>query len=713
MKTNGESRYSRCPVHRLLMDGDRLSESPAAPPFKKALNQLIDLLEKIASGRGVSSHLQTVASLATYLKKSADPPCALFGSTVSGVIDSNRENFEAHIKDRICLTGDCEVLSPPPCQHACPAGIDVASYVTLIGQGEDREAIKLIREVNPFPWVCGLVCTHPCESVCVRGNVDAPVAIRALKAFVSKAVLGENNLQLPQKSVDNGYKVCVVGAGPSGLTAAYYLALKGYCVTVVESLPAAGGMMRFGIPRFRLPLSVLQREIALIQDLGVEFRFNTRIGKDISVNDLKKEGFESFYIAVGAHKGLQMGVRGDVEFPQVINAVEYLRRVALEDQPGFGPRVAVIGGGNVAVDAARTAVRFGCRDVFILYRRTREEMPALPDDVTQAEQEGIRLFFLKIPVEVKGHRNRVSGIRCLDARLGKPGADGRRRPLPVEGSDHLFAADAVIYAVGQSTDPRGLSAFKKMAWSDHHTIVTDPAIGQTGEAGVFAGGDAVTGPATVIEAIAAGKIAAENIDRYFRGLPPKQAAYLSSRRLKTGFLETTSYNKIHLSRPPLDLLDMCKRKKSFEQVEGELTREEARTEALRCLRCDVCIRCGKCVSACREKLGFAALCLGYFDNDNPTPTDLKLTAEKCILCGSCANICPTGAMTMIQQNDQCVLSMCGVTLCRDTLAYCECCGKILGAARYISYLQSRVKKYQVDAKTVHLCEQCKQRAVRK
>ena len=700
-------KLQTCPVLRLLSDCTRLSQKLLAPHLRKAIFSLSAVLEKISRGKALPEDLLTVASLGKYLELFHQETTVSLGRDIDNALSLEHFCFDAHIKDHICPTGDCEFLSPAPCQCACPAGIDVASYVALIGQGKDREAITLIREANPFPWVCGLACTHPCEAACVRQNIDEPVAIKALKAFSSKIVLGADGFQNPVKAPDNGHKVCIVGAGPSGLTAAYYLSLEGYGVTVIEALPWAGGMMRVGIPRYRLPLSVLEREVSLIQDLGVVFHFNTRMGEDITVEALRQEGFESFYVATGAHKGLQMGIKGEADFPQVMGGMTYLHQACLDCAPSIGPRVAVVGGGNVALDTARTALRLGCSDVTVLYRRTRNEMPALKEDVIQAEQEGVRLSFLKIPVEIMGCRGNVSGIRCLDARLGEDDESGRRRPIPIQESMHVLETDAVIHAIGQWPDREGLSDFNGMAWSERSTIVTDPLTGQTGEKGVFAGGDAVTGPATIIEAIAAGKIAAENVHRYFQGRPLLKTRYLAARRRQTPFLETTASQKISLTRPLLPLLDIEKRKKTFEQVELTFTPEAARAEALRCLRCDVCIRCGRCVDACHEKLGFEALGLGYFDGQTPGSTDFNLTADRCILCGACANSCPTGAMTMTQENGHCILSLCGTALCRDTLVYCNCCGEELGADRYISYMEKQVKPYGVAPEAIHVCRTCK------
>lgn len=696
-----------CPVSRLLSDCKALSQKQLAPHLKKAIFSLSGFLEKISLGKALPEDLLRVASLGKYLESLHHETAVSLGRDIGTALSLESFCFDSHVYDRVCPTGDCEFLSLAPCQCACPAGIDVASYVTLIGQGRDHEAVALIREANPFPWVCGLACTHPCEAACLRKNIDTPVAIKALKAFSSKIVLEGEGFQNPARAPHNGHKVCVVGAGPSGLSAAYYLSLKGYAVTVIEAMPWAGGMMRVGIPRYRLPLSVLEREISLIQALGVVFRFNTRLGKDTSVEALKQEGFESFYVATGAHRALQMGIKGENDYAPVMDAITYLHRVCLDRAPSLGPRVAVVGGGNVAFDAARTALRLGCSDVTVVYRRTRSEMPALKEDVIQAEQEGVKISCLKIPVEIVGSRGDVSGICCVDARLGEADENGRRRPIPMKGRMHVLEIDAVIHAIGQRSDREGLAAFKGLAWTERTTIVTDPLTGQTGEKSVFAGGDAVTGPATIIEAIAAGKIAAENIHRSFRGRPLLKTRYLSARRARTAFLETTTSQKTSLTRPVPPLLDMKKRKTTFQQVELTLMPQAARAEALRCLRCDVCIRCGRCVDACREKLGFDALCLGYFDRPTPGPTDFNVTDDRCILCGACANICLTGALRLTHEKGQCVLRFCGTALCRDTLVYCAGCGKELGANRYLSYMEKQVGPFGIEPDVIHLCGDCR------
>ncbi|HIC86443.1 MAG TPA: FAD-dependent oxidoreductase, partial [Desulfobacterales bacterium] len=332
-----------------------------------------DLCRDISVGRAGKDHIPAIKELMMELKEGDfDPSIAMLGGSLLKDFEDNIEVFQSHVTDLNCPHGDCVRLAPAPCQMACPSGIDVPTYVTLIGQGRDTEAIEVIRKDNPFPWVCGLVCTRPCEFMCVRARIDTPIAIKSLKAFASERAFSEGTYTNPQKQADRGQKVCIIGAGPAGLTAAYYLALKGYKVTVIEALPMAGGMMMVGIPRYRLPREVIDREVAMIEELGVEFRYNTRFGKDVTFEDLKKEGFDAFFLAIGAHKSYKLNIPGEEEYEGIIDAIEFLRRVALGERHMPGKRVAVVGGGNVAIDVARTCIRLGCSDVRVVYRRTRE-----------------------------------------------------------------------------------------------------------------------------------------------------------------------------------------------------------------------------------------------------------------------------------------------------------------------------------------------------
>ncbi|MCF8146830.1 MAG: FAD-dependent oxidoreductase [Deltaproteobacteria bacterium] len=698
-----------CPVADTVK---RLSDAVVGGQLKNARGKqlaedILALMQDISSGRGGPEHLPAMESLAQRLvTEIPDKACQETGKWLQSVFTKQREVFLSHLETRTCPDADCVRLAPAPCQMSCPAGIDVPSYVTLIGEGRDEEAIELIRKDNPFPWVCGLVCTNPCEFMCVRGRIDTPVSIKYLKGFAAEKAMSDRLYRNPEKSADNGRKVGIVGAGPAGLTAAYYLALKGYRVTVIDALPMAGGMMMVGIPRYRLPREVIDQEVSMLEDLGVEFRFNTRLGKDVTFDRLREEGFEAFLIAVGAHASLTVGIPGEDRYPQVVDAIAFLRRVALGDRHMPGKRVAIIGGGNVAMDAARTCVRLGCHEVSVIYRRTRSEMPANEEEVQQAEEEGVRFSFLTIPVEILGDDDTLSSLKCMRTELGPPDESGRRRPVPVEGSDYLLHVDAVIPAIGQTVDPSGLMDLGTLKWSRRNTVGVDIASMETSVEGVFAAGDAVSGPATVVEAIAGGKRAAAAIDRYLCGIPQPKMPPVPVRRRRMAFTQIPASTKMSLQRPDMPMLNDERRRVTFQQVELGYPENAVREEARRCLRCDICIRCGRCVEICRDKMGVDALQMGYLDFDHPDPTDFRITAERCILCGACAANCPTGAMQMEDLGDERVLSLCGTVLNRLKVETCEACGEVIGPARYHDFIRKRIKGINQHLTERVLCLEC-------
>jgi NADPH-dependent glutamate synthase beta subunit-like oxidoreductase len=490
------------------------------------------------------------------------------------------------------------------------------------------------------------------------------------------------------------------------LTAAYFLGLWGYKVTVIESLPMAGGMMMVGIPRYRLPREVIDREVGMIEELGVELRLNTKLGRDVSLEDLKAEGFEAFVVAIGAHDSYKLMIPGEDDFPQVFPAVQFLRRVSLGDRRKPGKRVAVIGGGNVAIDAARTCIRLGCDEVSILYRRSHSEMPAHAEEVFEAEEEGVQFSFLTIPTEVVGADGRVTALRCLRAQLSEPDESGRQRPVPVEGSEHDLDVDAIIPAIGQSIDASGLEGLENLKWTRRNNISVNTATMATPEPGVFAVGDVVTGPATVVEAIGAGKKAARAAHRFIEDIPQPTLPPVPARRRRLAPLQVPANLKADLKRPEIETLKDDRRRITFQQVHLGLPENKATQEAKRCLRCDICIRCGKCVEICRDQMGVNALQLGYLDFDNPEPTDLKITAERCILCGACATNCPTGAMQMRDTKGERMLMLCGTVLNRMKLEYCESCGEVLGPARYHDYITKRVQNVSPALKGHRLCLKC-------
>ncbi|MEJ5357332.1 MAG: NAD(P)-binding protein [Desulfobacterales bacterium] len=496
----------------------------------------------------------------------------------------------------IPITFDIVKKDRAPCQAACPAGINVQGYVQLIREGKIREAVRLILERLPLPGVLGRVCPHPCEERCRRGEVDAPVAIRALKRFAADRI-GPDDLP-PPPIAERPQRVAVVGSGPAGLTAAYDLRLRGYGVTMFEALERPGGMLRVGIPDYRLPPEVLDRDIARILRTGIELRTGVRLGRDFRLEDLKAEGYAAVFVAIGAHRGLQAGIGGE-ESGLVVNAVDWLRRVNLGERSPLGPRVAVIGGGNVAVDAARAARRLGSPEVEIVYRRTREEMPAYAEEVEEALAEGIGFRFLTAPRRVLSRRGRTYGLECLRTEPGPPDERGRRRPVPVAGSEFVIECDAVLAAVGQGVD---LEGWGELPTTPRGTLAVDPRSLQTALPWVFAGGDAVTGPASVIEAVAAGHRAVEAIDRFLQGEDPAGLEAEAGRRFPaTGEwtpIPTAVRRRERLHPPHRGPAERCE---GFAEVELEVTEEQARAEAGRCLNCGACCECLECVRVCEPR----------------------------------------------------------------------------------------------------------------
>ena len=701
-----------CPVNDVLsqLASDLGRNVIKTPRIRHFAEEAHDLIRDVAWGRAGESHIPAIQQLAEKIAtQAADEEVRVLGRHLQREITNNEEVFNSHVTSHNCATGACVRLAPAPCQMACPAGIDVPTYVSLIGLGRDAEAISVIRKDNPFPWVCGLVCTRPCEFMCVRGRMDQPISIKLLKAYAAEKALSDRTYRNPEKKPDMHKKVCVVGAGPGGLSAAYFLAISGYQVRVIEALPVAGGMIMVGIPRYRLPREVIDREVAMLEELGVAFDFNTRFGTDITLDDLKAEGCEAFFFAIGAHKAFSLNVPGEKDFPGVLDAIDVLRRVALGERKMPGRRVAVIGGGNVAIDAARTCLRLGSEEVVIVYRRTRHEMPADIEEVEQAEEEGIRFSFLTVPVEIVGAEEKLTGLKCLRADLVEKPGSSRKSPVPIPGSEFIMPMEAVICAIGQQVDHGCMAAVADLKWTRRATIDVNMATMETAAPGIFAAGDAVTGPATVVEAIGGGKRAAQSIDRYLSGIPQPQMPPVPVRRQRVEWLEVPAATKMVIKRPRMPLLNIERRRTTFQQVELGYSENQVREEARRCLRCDICLRCGKCVEICRDKMGIDALDLGYLDFDHPVTTDFRMTEEKCILCGACAANCPNGALKIEDRNGERILNFCGTILNRQKLLYCQSCGSVIGPARYLDFLNKRVVGLAPKASSAMLCENCARR----
>ena len=463
-----------------------------------------------------------------------------------------------------------------PCQHACPAEVNVPLYVHLVSQGKYQEALAIIREKVPFPGVLGRVCIHPCEEACRRGELNEPISIKSLKRFVADRDNGEWK-QYTRKLTATGKKVAVIGSGPAGLTAGYYLAKLGHAVTVFEQFPVAGGMMRVGIPDYRLPPEVLEREIEVIRNAGVEIKLNTKVE---SIATLFAQGYDAAFVGVGAHRGMKMGVEGE-DVPGVIDGAAFLRRVNLGEKVDIGDRVAVIGGGNVAIDSARTALRLGAKKVSIIYRRTRAEMPASSEEVEGALEEGIEMVFLAAPVNVS-LKNGCLSLTCQRMELGETDASGRRRPVPIRGSEFVSEFSAVIGAIGQTPEiPEGFD----IKTGRGNTIQANTDTLATSRRGVWAGGDVVSGPASIIEAIAAGRKAAMAIDQYLGGKGVIDEELTTERHfdMQCEMVEDFA-DQPRVKMPELSTKD---RVDSLREVELGLDEETALFEARRCLQCGI------------------------------------------------------------------------------------------------------------------------------
>jgi len=480
-----------------------------------------------------------------------------------------------------------------PCHLACPAGLNVQGYVQMVGQGKYREALQIIMEDLPLPGVLGRICPHGCEDACRRCDVDEPVAIRDLKRLAADQ-FDPREIEI-ECLPDRDEKVAIIGSGPAGLSAAYHLARKGVKSTVFEALPEPGGMLRVGIPEHRLPREVLDKEIEVITDLGVEIKTNKPLGPELTVDKLFKDGYKAVYLAIGAHSGIELGIPGE-KASGVRQGVDFLREMNLKGKADVGKKVAIIGGGNVAIDVARSAVRLGAEEVNIIYRRTRKEMPAWEEEIRAAEDEDINITYLSAPQEVLTQDGKVTGLRCIRMELGDPDSSGRRRPVPIPGSEYDIEIDQLIPAIGQRPDLSPIEDVTGLDFSRWGTIEVDPVTYATEREGVFAGGDAQTGPWVAIGAIAAGREAAESIVRYIDGQDLAEGREPVAK-------EDPVYRPIPKDEPEQERarmpeLPVKEREGNFKEVETGYDEDIGKAEAGRCLNCGYCSECLQCIDAC-------------------------------------------------------------------------------------------------------------------
>ncbi|MHB9091190.1 MAG: FAD-dependent oxidoreductase, partial [Chloroflexota bacterium] len=636
------------------------------------------------------------------------------------VVRTNTERLRLLRKDTLeLILSDHNAYCQPPCQMNCPTHIDIPGFLELNAQGKFREAAALLMQVLPFPYILGQVCPRPCENICRRDLVEEPISICQSHGYHGELVL--DNPPLPfAREAPTGHKVAVVGAGPAGMACAYYLSLKGHKVKVFEALPKQGGMLRYGIPEYRLPKAKVDREFERVWDLGAELACGKALGRDFSVDDLFAQGYEAVFLGVGAHKSNRLDITGE-DTPGVIKAVDFLRSVQLGEEVKVGPRVVVVGGGFTAFDACRTSLRLGASKVDVVYRRTRKEMGAHHTEVEDAEHEGAQLHILAAPCQVIIKDGKVAGVEFLRMELGEPDASGRRRPIPITGSEFVIECDTIIAAIGQTPDLDFLEKEKGIKKTRRDTIVVGAGNYMTDRPGVFAAGDATIGASTVIQSIAGGKLAARAIDAYVRG---EDMAEVDRRILaeeeKPDLISIVPYKPV-VAREPMTMLPYAERVHNFQHIELGYTEAQAKAEAARCLQCvcpsasrchlqrlgieygltenrfhdgeardfhdyqqdtshsfilrdkNKCINCTQCVRICRDVIG--PDCYGMmgrgFDTIVTSPFDVSLTETDCVSCGACAETCPTGALQLkervVQQYD---LDASRCIFCGDCVEVC-------------------------------------------
>jgi NADH-quinone oxidoreductase subunit F len=547
-------------------------------PCRLGTKRMLEILERITRGEGKEGDVEILIELGTSIKESAI--CGLGQTAPNPVLNSIkhfRHEYDEHIRYKHCRAGVCKDLFISPCQNACPAGVNVPGYIALIAAGRLKDAYNLIRKENPFPSVCGRVCTHPCESKCRRTQLDEPIAIADLKRYVADFVLNSNEPFVDLMFHKKGKSVGIIGAGPSGLTCGYYLARLGYDVDIYEEKPIAGGILAYGIPEYRLPKEALQKEIDSIKQTGINIIYNTKVGTDIKFEELKNK-HDSIYIATGTQLSRKIGIEGE-EMKGVYHGLDFLRDINLNKEVVVKGNVAVIGGGNTAIDAARAALRLGAKEVHILYRRTIDEMPADRREINDAIEEGVKIHELVAPVKFIGNGN-INQIECIKMELGKFGKDGRRTPNQKEGSNYFINVDMAIPAVSQYSDLPFVTK-EEVEITEWGTFVVDAYTKMTTQKGVFAGGDVARGSDVVITAIADGKNAARSIDKFLGGTGELN----TGEPIEIPITKADGSDAVEHERFAMKYLDSEKRKHSFDEVSQGFHKLNAIAESMRCLQC--------------------------------------------------------------------------------------------------------------------------------
>lgn len=578
---------------RAYMEAVQKESCGKCTPCRVGTRVLSSILNRISEGEGRPEDLPQLRGLAEIILKGSK--CNL-GQTAPKPLLHALEHFEDQFSEAIqskkkIPREEYKIKVTAPCESACPSHLPIPQYIELIKEGRFLESLAAIREATCLPGVLGRVCIRPCEDNCRRQNVDECISIKWLKRFVADYEVEKRRRPSIKKEASKPDKVAIIGAGPAGLSCAYYLAIKGYSVTIFDRLDEPGGMAAVGIPDYRLPREVLRREVKIIEDLGIEIRYHTQVGKDITLSQIFEQGYKAIFIGVGAQTNTPMGVEGeDKGYKGFIPGVFYLLEINLGRDPyPEGKKVVVVGGGNVAIDCVRSSFRIGKQDVNLVYRRTKKEMPADRVEIHDAEEEGVKFHYLCNPVRIIAKDNMVVGVECIRMELGEPDESGRRRPVPIKGSEFFIETDILIPAIGQAIDLSFLDEKDGIKTTRRSTIAVDEKTFMTTRPGIFSAGDCVTGPDVLVRAAGHGKRAAEKIDLFLRGLEVKES---EEERLEALMGRIKVYNKDEKigipggqKRAMLPMLPPETRKWVFDEVESGYTIPVAQKEAERCLRC--------------------------------------------------------------------------------------------------------------------------------
>ena len=567
---------------RFFLDFGQDESCGKCPPCRIGTRRMLEIVDRICGGKGEEGDLEKLEELGRIIRETS--LCGLGQTAPNPVLSTLRHfraEYEAHIREKRCPAGVCPELVRAPCQSACPANVDVPGFIALVGQNRIAEALRLHRERNPFAAVCARVCFHTCEDKCRRAMVDDSVSIRGIKRYMvdEEATMQHPEVRLSEANAKR--KVAIIGAGPAGLSCAYFLARLGYRPQVFEGESRPGGMPVQTIPAYRLPREILSQEVRMIERMGVRIETDRRLGRDFSLEDLRRQGFEAVFLGVGAPLGQHLGIPGE-EAAGVDDAIRFLREYNIRGSVPVGQRVVVIGGGNAAIDTARTAIRLGAESVTVLYRRTREEMPAYAEEIEEAEHEGVQVRVLTAPLEILAWDGLVTGVSCQAMTLGEFDRSGRRRPTPAPEAPFVVPADQVITAIGQRLEPAYLLGNLEVALTREGFLAADPHTGRTSLGWLYSGGDAVTGPASVVEAVAGGERAAVAIDAQFTGA--EHAFWRKEKACPVAF--DPDADPVRIPRAHLELLPVERRRENFSEVEQSWTEQVAVCETRRCLRCD-------------------------------------------------------------------------------------------------------------------------------